>query len=92
MLRWRDRLRDSPDRHFCKCIGCKDNTTANERGSLHVGDCDNTLRLMSMSPTHSTFLVPRSIAARFNHDGILFGKGWEALVARVKPSREAALT
>jgi hypothetical protein len=54
MFRWRDRLRDSPYSHLCECIESKDNATANERDSLHVGDYDNTLELLSMSPTNFT--------------------------------------
>jgi len=49
MFRWRDRLRDSPYSHLGECIESKDNATANERASLHVGDYDNTLELLSMS-------------------------------------------
>jgi len=51
MLRRGDRFRDSPYGDLCKCVGSKDNTTANERNSLHVGDYDNTKEPLSMSPT-----------------------------------------
>ena len=57
MLRRRDRLRDSPHGHFSKCIGSKDNPTANEWGSFYVGDYDNMLHVLSMSPTIFTFQV-----------------------------------
>jgi len=54
MLRRWDRLRNSPYSHLCKRIDSKDNATANERDSLHVGDYDNMLGLLSMSPTSFT--------------------------------------
>jgi len=51
MLRRGNWFRNSPYRDLCKCVGSKDNATANERDSLHVGECDNTEALLSISPT-----------------------------------------
>jgi hypothetical protein len=50
MLRRRNRFRDTPYGHLCKCIASKDNATANEREGLHAGDYDNTLEMLSMRP------------------------------------------
>jgi hypothetical protein len=57
MFRRRDGLRDSPYSHLCECIERKDNATANERDSLHVGDCDNKFKVLSMSPTNFNALA-----------------------------------
>jgi len=44
-----------PYSHLCERIASKDNAAANERDGLHVGDYDNTLSMLSMSPKKGRF-------------------------------------
>jgi hypothetical protein len=42
MFGWRDGFWNTPDGNFSKCVGSQNDTTANQRDGLHVGDDANT--------------------------------------------------
>jgi hypothetical protein len=48
--RWH-RLWNPPNHDFGKCIHSKHNTPADQRDGLHVGDANNTWRVLSTPPT-----------------------------------------